>query len=73
MDLNVTGSETDVCVLATVLGAVDSGYRVIVVRDGICSSADKPHEAMLDIYSSRLSVQIEVAEAEQVIDAWRNA
>lgn len=34
----VTGSETDVCVLATVLGAVDLGYRVIVVRDAICSS-----------------------------------
>jgi nicotinamidase-related amidase len=31
--LTVTGSETDVCVLATVLDAVDLGYRVIVVRD----------------------------------------
>ena len=29
--LLVTGSETDVCVLATVIGAVDHGYRVIVV------------------------------------------
>jgi nicotinamidase-related amidase len=34
--LIVTGSETDVCVLATVLGAVDLGYRVIVVRDAVC-------------------------------------
>jgi nicotinamidase-related amidase len=31
--LIVTGSETDVCVLATVLDAVNLGYRVIVVRD----------------------------------------
>lgn len=30
--LLVTGSETDVCVLATVLDAVDYGYRVIVVK-----------------------------------------
>jgi hypothetical protein len=30
--LIVTSSETDVCVLATVLCAVDLGYRVIVVR-----------------------------------------
>jgi len=30
--LIVTGSETDVCVLSSVLGAVDLGYRVIVVR-----------------------------------------
>ena len=36
--LIVTGSETDVCVLATVLCAVDLGYRVIVVRDVVCSS-----------------------------------
>jgi nicotinamidase-related amidase len=33
--LIVTGSETDVCVLATVLGAVDLGYRVILVRDAV--------------------------------------
>lgn len=28
-----SGSETDVCVLATVLDAVDMGYRVVIVRD----------------------------------------
>src|SRR5688572_752160 len=38
-----SGAETDVCVLATVLHAVDSGYRVIVVHDGICSSSDEGH------------------------------
>jgi nicotinamidase-related amidase len=37
--LIVSGSETDVCVLATVLDAVDIGYRVIVVRDAVCSSS----------------------------------
>jgi nicotinamidase-related amidase len=42
--LIVSGSETDVCVLATVLDAVDIGYRVIVVRDAICSSSDEGHE-----------------------------
>jgi nicotinamidase-related amidase len=41
--LIVSGSETDVCVLATVLDAVDIGYRVIVVRDAICSSSDEGH------------------------------
>ena len=35
--LIITGSETDVCVLATVLDAVDLGYRVIFVRDALCS------------------------------------
>jgi Isochorismatase family len=41
--LIVSGSETDVCVLATVL-AVDIGFRVIVVRDAVCSSSDEGHD-----------------------------
>jgi nicotinamidase-related amidase len=40
--LVITGSETDVCVLGTVLGAVDFGYRVIIVRDAVCSSELAP-------------------------------
>ena len=39
--LIVSGSETIVCVLATVLDAVDIGYRVIVVRDAVGSSSDQ--------------------------------
>ena len=36
----ITGGETDVCVLATIMGAIDWGFRVIVVTDALCSSAD---------------------------------
>jgi nicotinamidase-related amidase len=69
--LIITGSETDVCVLATVLGAVDLGYRVIVVRDAICSSSDEGHEALLRVYHGRYSEQIETASAEEVLARWR--
>jgi nicotinamidase-related amidase len=69
--LVVTGSETDVCVLATVLGAVDRGYRVIVVRDGICSSSDAGHDAVLTVYEGRYSAQIETADAEDILRHWR--
>jgi nicotinamidase-related amidase len=69
--LIVTGSETDVCVLATVLGAVDLGYRVIVVRDAICSSSDEGHEALLRVYHGRYSEQIETVDAEEVLRRWR--
>ena len=31
--LVITGGETDVCVLATMLGAIDWGFRVILVMD----------------------------------------
>lgn len=44
--LIITGAETDVCVLAAVLGAVDCGYRVVIARDAICSSADATHDAL---------------------------
>ena len=39
--LIITGGETDVCVLATMMGAVDWGFRVLLVTDGLCSSADE--------------------------------
>jgi nicotinamidase-related amidase len=68
--LVVTGSETDVCVLATVLGAVDFGYRVIVVRDAICSSSDEGHDALLKVYGRRYGQQIELADAEDILSAW---
>ncbi|MBX9830077.1 MAG: cysteine hydrolase [Xanthobacteraceae bacterium] len=68
--LIVTGSETDVCVLAAVLGAVDLGYRVIVVRDAICSSSDEGHDASLRVYHRRYSEQIETADADEVLRRW---
>ncbi|WP_312794222.1 cysteine hydrolase [Tianweitania sp.] len=66
----MSGGETDVCVLAAVLGAVDRGYRVIVISDGMCSSADESHDALLTLYSGRFGQQIEVAEAQEVLESW---
>jgi len=69
--LIITGSETDVCVLATVLAAVDLGYRVILVRDAICSSSDEGHDALLKVYHTRYAEQIETADAEEILRHWR--
>jgi|SRR5689334_10228170 len=68
--LIVTGSETDVCVLATALGAVDLGYRVIVVRDAVCSSSDEGHDALMTLYHQRYAEQIEVADAATIMQRW---
>jgi nicotinamidase-related amidase len=68
--LIVSGSETDVCVLATVLDAVDIGYRVIVVRDAICSSSDEGHEMLMRLYHTRYTEQIETADAETILSHW---
>lgn len=69
--LIITGSETDVCVLATVLDAVDIGFRLIVVRDAICSSSDEGHDALLDLYHRRYSEQIETVDAETILSCWK--
>lgn len=68
--LILTGSETDVCVLSTALNAIDLGYRMIIVKDGLCSSSDEAHDASLRLYEQRYHVQIELAEAGEVMDAW---
>jgi nicotinamidase-related amidase len=69
--LIISGSETDVCVLSSVLGAVDLGYRVIVAGDAVCSSSDASHDALIDLFKSRFDVQIEIARVEEILDAWR--
>jgi isochorismate hydrolase len=65
--LIISGSETDVCVLATVLSAVDLGYRVIIARDAGCSSSDEGHDMLLRLYHTRFSEQIETADAETIL------
>lgn len=67
----VTGGETDICVLATVLGAIDRGYRVVLVADAVCSSDDSTHDALMTLYSQRFTAQLEIAASEEVLDMWR--
>lgn len=69
--LVITGGETDICVLATVLGAVDRGFRTVLVTDAVCSSADETHDALMEVYRSRFTEQIEIAMTEEVLANWR--
>jgi nicotinamidase-related amidase len=68
--LIVSGSETDVCVLATVLNAVNIGYRVIVVRDAVCSSSDEGHDMLMRLHHARYTEQIETADAATILTRW---
>jgi nicotinamidase-related amidase len=68
--LIVTGVETDVCVLSAVLSAIDEGFRVVLVKDALGSSSDATHDALLQLYATRLNTQIELADAELVAAMW---
>ena len=67
----ITGGETDVCVLSTMLGAIDRGFRVILVTDALCSSADETHEAMMNIYLNRFGEQAETVTTDTLLESWR--
>lgn len=67
--LVMTGGETDVCLLAAVMGAVDLGYRVIIVSDALCSSTDETHDATMEVYANRFGQQIEMVQTEQLMAA----
>ena len=69
--LIVTGGETDVCVLATVMGGVDRGYRMILVSDALCSSTDDQHDALMNLYRERFNEQLEVTTAAEILSRWR--
>jgi nicotinamidase-related amidase len=67
----LTGAETDICVLSTALGAVDLGFRVVIVEDALCSSSDAGHDALMTMYRMRLHEQIDVLSVSELFDLWR--
>ena len=66
----VSGAETDVCVLSTVLGAVDLGFRVVIVQDALCSSSDTGHDALMTMYRTRFHEQIDLVSAAELFELW---
>ncbi len=63
--LVVSGGETDVCVLATVLGAIDLGFKVFVLSDAVCSGTDETHDAAVDLLGKRFSAQLALIRTEE--------
>jgi nicotinamidase-related amidase len=68
--LVLSGVETDVCVLATALEAVERGHRVIVAADAVTSSSLPAHRATLDHVLPRFEHMIDIAPTAAIIKAW---
>ena len=66
----LSGTETDVCVLATALGAVDLGFRVVIAEDALCSSLDAGHDALMTLYRNRFSEQIDLVKLDHLKELW---
>jgi nicotinamidase-related amidase len=69
----VSGVETDVCVLATVFGAVDLGYHVVVAADAVTSSSPEGHDAVLRHVLTRMPQQIAILDTAEIVERHRDA
>jgi hypothetical protein len=45
-------------------------YRIIVVEDGLCSSADESHDNLLALYARRFDLQVELTHSEELLELW---
>jgi nicotinamidase-related amidase len=53
------------------LGAIDWGFRDILVTDALCSSADETHDAMMNVYMNRFGDQVETVTTETLLESWQ--
>ena len=63
----VTGASTSGCVRATVVDALQHGYRVVVPREGVADRQHAPHEAALFDIDAKYGDVVGVAEAEALL------
>jgi nicotinamidase-related amidase len=63
----ISGGESDVCVLATVLGGIDLGYRVVVLKVAIYSGRDETHDASLKLLGCRFSTHVELYDTHEFL------
>ena len=67
----VAGASTSGCVRATVVDALQHGYRVVVPREGVADRATSQHEAALFDIEAKYGDVVGVEEAVAVLEAAR--
>jgi ureidoacrylate peracid hydrolase len=68
--LVVTGTMTDVCVLATVVGAFNREYRVTVVEDAVATLWPDIQRASLDIIARAYGRVTSAKEVTDTVESW---
>lgn len=63
----ITGATTSGCVRATVVDALQHGYRVLVPRTAVADRAQGPHEAALFDIQAKYGQVVDTSEAEAVL------
>lgn len=63
----VTGASTSGCVRATVVDALQHGYRVVVPREAVADRQDGPHEAALFDIDAKYGDVVGLDEAEALL------
>ncbi len=57
--------------MATLIAAVDRGYRSVVATDAVTSSNAAAHRAGLDAIFTRYEMQIECADTNTILGNWQ--
>jgi nicotinamidase-related amidase len=68
--LVITGTMTDICVLATVIGAFNREYRVTVVEDGVATLWPEIQRATLDIIGRAYGRVTPAKDVADTVSAW---
>ena len=68
--LVITGTMTDICVLATVVGAFNREYRISVVEDGVATLWPEIQRATLDIVGRAFGRVVQSKEVLDTIAGW---
>jgi ureidoacrylate peracid hydrolase len=68
--LVLTGTMTDICVLATVVGAFNREYRLTVVEDGVATLGPEIQRATLDIVGRAFGRVVSSKEVLDTIAGW---
>jgi len=68
--LVLSGVETDVCVWASAMTAIDQGLRVVIASDAVASGDLQGHQAILHLAAERFGLQIDLASVDEILAGW---